>query len=75
MLKRKMPALRQLGVEVERTEERTPTSPKVAFVHYTRKLVAAPPDAAPSESEAHMTNGVNGTGAGVHDDSPSLDDV
>ncbi len=67
-LKRKMPALRQLGVEVERTEERTPTASKVAFIHFTRKVVD--PDAVPTVGEAPTTNGYNGAGIAVEDNDP-----
>lgn len=73
MLKRKMPALRQMGVEVARTEERTATASKVAFIHFTRKVVEA--DAAPVESETPMTNGYNGAGMAVDYSGPTLDDV
>jgi hypothetical protein len=72
-LKRKMPALRQLGVEVERTEERTATASKVAFVHFTRKVVES--DAVAAEPETTPTNGYNGTGMAAEYGGPTLDDV
>jgi hypothetical protein len=62
MLKRKMPALRALGLQMERTAERTDTSSKATLIHFTRNVVGMN-----DEVKAPTTNGVNGAGAEYDD--------
>jgi hypothetical protein len=67
MLKRKMPALRALGLEMARTEERTSTSSKATLIHLTRKNAESAPETSP------MNGPVNGIG--IVDESNPLYDV
>jgi hypothetical protein len=71
MVKRKQPALRALGLELERRAERTDTSSNATMISLTRKPL---PQNVGEDEEAvtctPTTNGVNGTGIVVDDNGP-----